>query len=364
MIHNNLLRNVLLLSFLLLTGNIAWGQIFANAITGTNPNTDDPYVSGQTINANITVSGIGRGSGISGSDANNRYNASGWTTATSLDANDYFYFTLTPNSGYKINFTNFIYTGQASGSGPDMFAFRSSVDNYATNIGTASETGTTISLAAAAYQNIATAITFRFYGWNANAGAGTFSINDFTFNGAALPVELMSFTAKVSGPSTLLNFSTATESNNSHFAIERGTDARTFSEIGQVRGAGTTQEPQSYTFTDEKPLSGTNYYRLRQVDYDGTESFSPVLSVVFGKSDRISIAPSPATDRVRILLEEAPGRDAYWKVYDSMGRELRSGAWEVESAEYELDVNELPEGMYTFRLEVGASVQVKQFRKL
>lgn len=63
MIQNNLLRNVLLMSFLLLTGNIAWGQIFANAITGTNPNTDDPYVSGQTINANITVSGIGRGGG-------------------------------------------------------------------------------------------------------------------------------------------------------------------------------------------------------------------------------------------------------------------------------------------------------------
>ncbi len=181
---------------------------------------------------------------------------------------------------------------------------------------------------------------------------------------SALPIELGTFNAKPAGNIAELSWTTATESNNSHFAIERGTDARTFSEIGQVRGAGTTQEPQSYTFTDEKPLSGTNYYRLRQVDYDGTESFSPVLSVVFGKSDRISIAPSPATDRVRILLEEAPGRDAYWKVYDSMGREIRSGVWEVESAEYELDVNELPEGMYTFRLEVGASVQVKQFRKL
>lgn len=194
--------------------------------------------------------------------------------------------------------------------------------------------------------------------------AAVYTATQVQITATALPVELVSFNAKVSAGAGYLDWTTATESNNSHFAIERGADARTFSEIGQVRGAGTTQEPQSYTFTDEKPLSGTNYYRLRQVDYDGTESFSQVVSVAFGKSDRITIAPSPATDRVRILLEEAPGRDAYWKVYDSMGREIRSGAWEVESAEYELDVNELPEGMYTFRLEVGASVQVKQFRKL
>ncbi len=364
MIHNNLLRNVLLLSFLLLTGNIAWGQIFSNPITGAHPGQSNPYTIGQTINANITVSGIGRGTGLSGANGNNSYNASDWTTSGSLDANDYFDFTLTPNSGYKINFTDFTYIGQSSAQGPTNFAFRSSVDNYATNIGTALETGTTIDLSAAAYQNVSTAITFRFYGWVAGGTSGTYSIDQFSFSGAALPVELTAFTAKASGQSTLLTFSTATESNNSHFVIERGADVRTFSGIGQVRGAGTTQEPQSYTFTDEKPLSGTNYYRLRQVDYDGTESFSQVLSVVFGKSDRIIIAPSPATDRVRILLEEAPGRETYWKVYDNMGREVLSGAWDTESAEYEIEVNALPEGMYTFRLEVGSAVQVKQFRKM
>ena len=102
----------------------SWGQsIFTNPITGTNPNTSNPYTTGQTFDANITVSGIGRGTGISGSNANDRYNASGWSTGA-LDANDYFYFTLTPNSGKKINFLSFVYTGQASGTGPITFAFR------------------------------------------------------------------------------------------------------------------------------------------------------------------------------------------------------------------------------------------------
>lgn len=181
---------------------------------------------------------------------------------------------------------------------------------------------------------------------------------------SALPITLKSFSAKPLVSSTLLSFSTATETNNSHFVIERSADARTFSEIGQVRGAGTTQEQHDYTFTDDKPLSGRNYYRLRQVDFDGTESFSPVVSVVFGKSDRMTFAPSPATDRVRIQLDEALRTDGAWQVYDNTGRQVLSGTWEAESADLNLEVNTLPEGMYTFRLTEGAAVQVKQFRKL
>ncbi len=179
-----------------------------------------------------------------------------------------------------------------------------------------------------------------------------------------LPIQLVDFNAKSDFGVINLSFSTATELNNSHFVIERSADARVFAEIGQVRGAGTTRVPQSYTFTDERPLAGTNYYRLRQVDYDGGESFSPVVSVVFGKSDHITLAPSPATDQVRIHLDEALLNDGLWQVYDNTGRQVLSGAWEAETADYELDVNTLPEGMYTFRLVVGASVQVKQFRKM
>lgn len=179
-----------------------------------------------------------------------------------------------------------------------------------------------------------------------------------------LPIELLNLNVKSYTSSTLLTFSTATEINNSHFVIERSADARTFSEIGRVQGAGTTRVPQSYTFTDEKPLSGLNYYRLRQVDFDGAESLSGVVSVVFGKAGSITIAPSPATDRVRIQLDEALTNDGLWQVFDNMGRQVLSGEWQAESADYDLDVNTLPEGMYTFRLAVGTQVQVKQFRKL
>lgn len=172
------------------------GPLWSNDITGTNI-ISNPYTTGDSKNGNITVSGISRGSGVSAAGANNRYNASGWD-ANTLDANDYFEFTLTPNSGYKIDFTNFVYNGQASGSGPTSFAFRSSADGYTANIGSPTATGTTISLSGAAYQTITAAITFRFYGWNASGGSGTFSINDFEFNGTVSPFACAAPTTQAS----------------------------------------------------------------------------------------------------------------------------------------------------------------------
>ena len=70
-----------------------------------------------------------------------------------------------------------------SGTGASFFAIRSSLDNFTSDIGSPTATGATINLSGAAFQNIASSITFRIYGWGASASGGTFSINDFTFNG-------------------------------------------------------------------------------------------------------------------------------------------------------------------------------------
>ena len=185
-----------------------WGQsIFTNPITGTTPNLSNPYIAGQIVNSNITVSGIGRGSGIAGSSANDRYNANSWDTS-SIDLTQYFEFTLTPKSGYKIDFTSFVYTGQASGSGPTSFSFRSSLDGYIANVGVPTASGSTISLSGTAFQNITASVTFRLYGWGASAATGTFSINDFTFNG-----NITSAVADTTAP-TLVSLSPADNATN------------------------------------------------------------------------------------------------------------------------------------------------------
>lgn len=166
--------------------NVLGQSIWSNPIDGENPGqTSGYYTTNQTVTANLTVSGISKGSGISGNDATDRYNANGWNTPA-LDPTAYFEFTLTPDTGYHINFSSFKYTGQRSTTGPNNpnLAFKSSVDGFVANIGTPTITGTTIDLSA--YQNVTGSITFRIYAWGANQAGGTFSIDDFTFNGAVV----------------------------------------------------------------------------------------------------------------------------------------------------------------------------------
>ncbi|MBA4300615.1 MAG: hypothetical protein C0433_11015, partial [Cyclobacterium sp.] len=160
----------------------AFGQsIFSNPITGTNPNTTNPYTAGQTVSAGITVSGIGRGTGITGVNQNNEYRASGWNST--FNADDYFEWTINPNSCRSLNLVSFEYNSNRSNININSFSFRSSLDNYASGIGTPTAGGTTIDLSGAAFQNITGPITFRLYAWGTSNAGHTFSIEDFTFNG-------------------------------------------------------------------------------------------------------------------------------------------------------------------------------------
>jgi hypothetical protein len=199
------------LGLLWLSTNLFGQSIWTNPITGTNPSTANPYTTGQTVDPNITASGIGRGTGIAASNANDRYSASGWSTGA-IDLNDYFEFTISPNAPCSINFSSFTYTGQASGTGPTNFAFRSSIDGFNSNIGTPNSVGTTIDLSSATYQNLTTSITFRIYGFSSGGGSGTFSINSFTFNGSI---------SCTSTPEIQLEYPSATN-QNCGFAIDFG----------------------------------------------------------------------------------------------------------------------------------------------
>jgi len=184
-------------------------SIWSNEITGTNPGNSNPYTTGDVKNANITVSGISRGAGLSSNAGNDRYNATGWSAGTTLVSNEYFEFTLIPNNNYQINFNSFEFTSQRSNTGPTTFVFRSSLDNYASNVGTINVTGTnavanTISLSALPYQNTTSPITFRIYGWG---NTGTFSVNDFDFTGN------VSLTVPACTPATISVFPTTGPAN-------------------------------------------------------------------------------------------------------------------------------------------------------
>jgi hypothetical protein len=269
-------------SLLILFPFVSLGQsIFSNTITGVNPDESNPYIIGQIVDPNITVSGIGRGAGLYGINANNRYDARSWGLLPVLDPNAYFEFTITPNAEKRIDFVSFVFKGQVSSLVPPVnFAFRSSIDGFTANIGAVAATGSTVSLSGADFQNITTAITFRFYGWGALAGTGTFSINDFIFNGTvgcAIPVvpHLMNVTTTCTSTSFAVNWNACF--NASEYSLDVSTDASFVNSVlGYVNkplGNVTTQDVTGL-------IAGKTYYvRLRTKNDCGYSDYSNTVQV-------------------------------------------------------------------------------------
>ena len=138
-----------------------------------------------------------------------------------------------------------------------------------------------------------------------------------------LPVELVSFTAQPQGGDALLRWATASEKHNDHFDVEASTDGRTFDRIGQVAGHGSSASRHDYQLVDPAIAhyaASPVYYRLRQVDADGTFTYSPVRTVAGGLAG-LALFPNPAKPASALtatLTGAAPG--AAVLVFDAVGR--------------------------------------------
>ncbi len=135
---------------------------------------------------------------------------------------------------------------------------------------------------------------------------GSASPNPITVPFSVLPVELQSFQAINNGKVNELLWITASETNNSHFEVMRSYDAKTWQTIGKVLGKGTTLEQQKYHFTDMSPLKGTSYYKLKQIDIDGTFAYSEIAVVnkANESNSNFSIFPNPTSGLLQYNLNE------------------------------------------------------------
>ncbi len=160
-----------------------------------------------------------------------------------------------------------------------------------------------------------------------------------------LPVELTLFTAKLTDFNTVeLHWRTATETNNDRFEIERSYDGTDFEYHGEVRGAGTTTVPQQYTITDEEPLRGKSYYRLKQVDFDGTFTYSDIRKVETTGTgmDRFYAYPNPVQPGIKPIVTLSKTTNII--IYNNLNKVVRQYN-DVDS----FDATGLPEGMYIIR---------------
>lgn len=166
-----------------------------------------------------------------------------------------------------------------------------------------------------------------------------------------LPVVLTSFDAALVGNSVYLDWTTSTEINTSHFAIERSVDGAVFETIGNVAASGNSYEPRTYGAVDSRPLFGKNYYRLKMVDIDGSFEYSPIVEVYQTPVTPFVTYPNPTSDLFRMRLEHPRGGAVQVRFTDMMGRTIQAMTWDATpGSELEVPVADWAAGIYTWQL--------------
>lgn len=161
-----------------------------------------------------------------------------------------------------------------------------------------------------------------------------------------------------------LSWQTASEVNNDYFDVERSNDGIHFIPTGRVDGSGNRSEATNYDFLDETVEPGNTYfYRIKQVDFDGTTDYSVILSVeIKGLSLRLNISPNPVVGNVKIELNEALETDLQLDIYNANGQSVKT--FQVNKGEffYHQDLSDLPDGMYLIKSK-GADIIQQKFIK-
>ncbi|MGI4741375.1 MAG: DUF6923 family protein [Janthinobacterium lividum] len=167
-----------------------------------------------------------------------------------------------------------------------------------------------------------------------------------------LPVTLTSFTATAAASrSVQLNWTTASERNNDFFEVQHSLDGQTFAAVGRVAGQQTKLRASAYSFVHATPgASAKHYYRLRQVDLDGTSTFSPVqaVSLTAPTQWQLSAAPNPTTaDDLRVQVQAAAAATAVLEVRGLLGQCLLKQAVTLQPGPNQLALStQLPPGIY------------------
>ena len=179
-----------------------------------------------------------------------------------------------------------------------------------------------------------------------------------------LPIDLVSFEASLEGENVILKWVTSSEINNNYFVLERSLDGIRFDEIGQVEGAGNSNQVLAYSYNDAEPFDGTNYYRLKQVDFDGTSEYFEVVTIKIDVEGTIfNIFPNPVKNIANIHLDENISSEAHLEILNVNGKLLKVIPINQNGGVMDVDVSKYSSGVYLLNL-VDRSINEKVTRKL
>ncbi len=208
------------------------------------------------------------------------------------------------------------------------------------------------------------------FGPDATPANNEMYVDDYRFSDTPLPVELTSFTANAINGFVELNWLTATEINNQGFEIERRTESSEFRTIGFVEGNGTTTEQNSYSYIDKTAEQGMNFYRLKQIDFDGTYAYSDVIEVNATGPLSFELAqnyPNPFNPTTNIKFSVPESGNVKLSVYNLLGEEvavLLNGFSQAGTFEVTFNASNLSTGVYLYKLQSANSVQTKKMMLL
>jgi hypothetical protein len=175
-----------------------------------------------------------------------------------------------------------------------------------------------------------------------------------------LPVKLVSFEAMPMKSQILLTWQTATETNNEYFDVQRSTNGTVWEDLVRVSGAGNSTTLLKYETADPLPYNGTSYYRLKQVDYDGTFEYSPVKAVDFIYGN--TLFPNPTTGIITLTSGDDVLELSNVSVISSFGRIVNDkvSVKQLSTNQLQIDMSLLPAGIYLVRTQGSSSLVHKQ----
>ncbi len=161
-----------------------------------------------------------------------------------------------------------------------------------------------------------------------------------------LPVNLTSFTATRSDDKVQLKWVTASEQNNMGFEVQRSSDGSNFTGIGFVNGNGTTNQENTYYFTDQSPQTGKNYYRLKQVDIDNRVTYSGIRSIEIGVANRgIQLFPNPSHSLITVTNIKAGDQMSIFNTQGNLVMRKRAN-----NGQEIISIGTLPSGVYLLQV--------------
>jgi hypothetical protein len=202
--------------------------------------------------------------------------------------------------------------------------------------------------------------SFMFYGEASTSNVANIFVDDIIYSNAldvALDVELSRFNAKSNvNNQSILSWQTASEKENAYFGIEHSTTNNDFREIAQVKGNGNSTQSIDYQYLHTTPSVGVNYYRLRQVDNNGTIAYSPVRSVWVGGNAKTSLFPTVSHHEITLRTNELELTQTY-QIFNLLGELVLVGELQGQKT---IEISALPKGLYLLKVNQEVLKFVKE----